>query len=269
MLDALKIYWQLISVQMRSQAQYRLSFLLDMAASALSTAMVFISLAFVFDRFGNIAGWTLGDVAFLYGVVEVAFGLMDMLFSGFDPQNFGRQVRLGRLDQLLLRPLGITLQVIGSEFILRRLGRIFQGLVILYIAMQMTDIAWTPGKILYLPIVFASLVAFFGGLFVIGATFTFWTYESIEIINIFTYGGSEMMSYPMHIYPLGLRRFFTYVVPAIFLNYYPALYFLDKPDPLGMPGFAPFLAPAAGLSVLFIAAVFWRYGLQHYQSTGT
>jgi ABC-2 type transport system permease protein len=212
-----------------------LSFLLDLAATALTTAMVFISLAFVFERFGNIAGWTLGDVAFLYGVVEVAFGVMDMLFSGFDPQNFGRQVRLGRLDQLLLRPISITLQVVGSEFILRRLGRIFQGMVILYIATQMTGVVWTPGKILYLPVVFASLVAFFGGLFVIGATFTVWTYESIEVVNIFTYGGSEMMSYPMHIYPLGLRRFFTYVVPAIFLNYYPALYFLDKPDPLGMP----------------------------------
>jgi hypothetical protein len=26
-----------------------------------------------------------------------------------------------------------------------------------------------------------------------------------------------------------MRRFFTYVVPMILLNYYPALYFLDSP----------------------------------------
>ncbi|MEW5988101.1 MAG: ABC-2 family transporter protein, partial [Chloroflexota bacterium] len=90
-----------------------------------------------------------------------------------------------------------------------------------------------------------------------------------EVVNIFTYGGSEMMSYPMSIYQGWLRRFFTFVVPAIFLNYYPALYFLDKPDPLGLPAVAPFLAPVVGLGVLTLALLFWRFGVRHYQSTGT
>ena len=47
-----------------------------------------------------------------------------------------------------------------------------------------------------------------------------------------------------------MRAFFTYVMPFIFLNYYPALFFLDKPDPLGMPAFAPFLAPFVGAWVV-------------------
>lgn len=269
MRNMLETYWRLIAVQIRSQASYRANFFVEFLASVLSTAMVFISLAFVFERFGNIAGWDLGDVAFLYGMVEAAFGLMDMFFSGFDPQNFGLQVRLGRLDQILLRPIRVTLQVIGSEFLLRRLGRILQGLVILLWALQRVEITWTVAKVLYFPIVFVSMIAFFGGLFVIGSTLTFWTFESVEIVNIFTYGGSEMMSYPMHIYPAGLRRFFTYVIPAIFLNYYPAIYFLNKPDPFGMPGWVLFLSPVAGFGVLFVAGLFWRYGLRRYQSSGT
>ena len=93
--------------------------------------------------------------------------------------------------------------------------------------------------------------------------------QSIEVINIFTYGGAEMMSYPMHIYGGWLRRFFTFVVPAIFVLYYPALYFLDKPDPLHMPAFAPFLAPLAGIGMMSLALAFWRFGIRHYTSTGT
>jgi ABC-2 type transport system permease protein len=89
------------------------------------------------------------------------------------------------------------------------------------------------------------------------------------VINVFTYGGSEMMSYPMHIYQRWMREFFTYVIPAIFLLYYPALYLLDKPDPLNLPSFAPFLAPVAGLAMLFVAGAFWRFGIRHYASTGT
>jgi ABC-2 type transport system permease protein len=66
-----------------------------------------------------------------------------------------------------------------------------------------------------------------------------------------------------------MRRFFTYVIPAIFMNYYPALYLLDKPDPFGMPVFVRFLAPVAGLGLLAAALIFWQYGLRHYESTGS
>jgi ABC-2 type transport system permease protein len=142
-------------------------------------------------------------------------------------------------------------------------------LLIFSIALAALDVHWTAGKVLYLPLVFGGQIAFFGGLFVAGAAITFWTVESIEVVNIFTYGGAEMMSYPMHIYGEELRRFFTYIIPAIFLNYYPALYLLDKPDPLGFPPYAPFLAPLVGLGVLAAALAFWRFGVRHYQSTGT
>ncbi len=269
MRHTLDIYRRLILVQIRSQLQYRVSFLLDTLATGFQVFISFITLALILQRFDGIGGWTLSEVAFLYGMVEVAFGTMDMLFSGFDPANFGRQVRQGAFDQLLLRPISATLQVFGSQFIIRRVGRIAQGLAVLTFAIVSLNLNWTPAKLVYLPIVIASLVCFFGGLFMIGATITFWTVDSIEVINIFTYGGSEMMSYPMHIYPDWVRRFFTYILPAIFLNYAPALYFLGKPDPLGLPPFAAFLAPVAGIATLLAALAFWQYGMRHYQSTGT
>ena len=265
----LDLYRRLIGVQIRSQLQYRASFLLDTFTTGFMVITSFLTLALILQRFDNVGGWRLPEVAFLYGTVEVAFGLMDMLFSGFDPDNFGKQVRQGAFDQLLLRPLGITLQVLGSQFVVRRLGRIAQGAAVLVYALVTLHVQWTLAKLLYLPVVLASLVSFFGALFMIGATITFWTVESIEVINIFTYGGSEMMEYPMHIYQDWMRRFFTFIVPAIFLNYYPALYFLDYPDPLGLPAFAPFLAPLAGAGVLLAAIAFWRFGIRHYQSTGT
>jgi len=263
------IYRRLIAIQMRSQLQYRVSFLLEVLSAGITLSMFFLSLALVFDRFGNLAGWTLGEVAFLWGIVEVSFGLMDMLFSGFDPATFGRRIRQGTFDQLLLRPVNITAQVLGDDFVLRRWGRIFQGMIIFAIAMRLAQIHWTLGKVLYLPWVVVGLICFFGGLFMIGATFTFWTVDSIEAMNILTYGGSEMMAYPMHIYPDWLRRTFTYIIPAIFLNYYPALFFLEKPDPFHFPRIMLFIAPGVGIGILLIALTFWRFGIRHYQSTGT
>jgi ABC-2 type transport system permease protein len=263
------LYVRLINVQIRSQLQYPASFWLDVVGTGVSLGAFFLSLALILQRFGDLGGWRLGEIAFLFGLLEASFGLMDMVFAGFDPANFGRRVRRGTFDQLLLRPVNITLQVLGDEFILRRLGRIAQGAIIFMIALNLTDIDWTLGKLLYLPFVVLGIVTFFGGLFIIGSTITFWTIESIEVMNIFTYGSSELISYPMHIYPDWLRSFFTFILPAALLNYYPALYFLDKPDPLGMPLALRFLSPIAGMLVLLVALLIWRIGIRHYQSTGT
>jgi ABC-2 type transport system permease protein len=269
MRHAFDIYRRLLGVQIRSQLQYRVSFSFDLLSAMLVTATEFAALALVFGRFEQIRGWSLGEVAFLFGLLEISFGIMDMVFSGFDPQDFGASVRQGTFDQVMLRPAYLTIQVLGSQFALRRLGRVVFGAGIFLFAVTVTQLDWTPAKALYLPLVIAGMVLFFGGLYIVGSTITFWTVESIEAINILTYGGSYLISYPMHIYQNWLRRIFTYLVPAIFLNYYPALYFLGKPDPFGFPAFAPFLSPLVGVAMFLAALAFWRFGVRHYQSTGS
>ena len=269
MLRTLDLYRRFIGVQLRSQLQYRFSFLLDTLGSVAVTGLEFSAIALVFQRFESIEGWSLAEVAFLYGLVEIAFGSMEIIFSGFDPRRFGEWIRRGTLDQLMLRPVSVTLQVFGSDFALRRIGHTLIGIIIFSYALSNADISWTLTKLSYLPVVLASMILYFGGLFIVGATLTFWTVEAVETMNILTYGGSFLISYPMHIYDAWLRRLFTYLIPAIFLNYYPALYFLDKPDPFGLPAFAPFLSPVAGLIIFAASLAFWRYGLKNYQSTGT
>jgi len=265
----LLLYLRLAAVQVRSQMQYPVSFWLDVVSVALTTFFFFASIALVIQRFGQIGGWALGEIAFLWGMIEFSFGLMDLIFSGFDPDYFSPFVRRGGFDQLMLRPVSLTLQVLGSNFVLRRLGRMAQGIFILIIAFSLAPIAWTPGKVLFIPVMVVSQILFFGGLFIGGSTLTFWTVQPVEAINILTYGGSEMMSYPMHIYPTWLRNFFTFIIPAVFINYLPALYILDKPNPLGLPVLSLFFSPLAGGLVFMAGFFFWRFGLRYYQSTGT
>jgi ABC-2 type transport system permease protein len=263
------MYRRLLAVQLRSQLQYRTSFALDAISSALISAVEFAAPMLVLQRFGNnIGGWTMGELALLYGMIDTAYALTDLCFGGFDPDYFSLLIQRGTLDQLLLRPTSITLQILGSEFRLRRFGRLAQGGIILIVALALVSVHWTPTKIAYLPIVLLGQVAFLGSLFIIGSTTTFWTVQRVEVINVFVSGGRVAMYYPMHIYTKWVRRIFT-IVPVIFLNYYPALYLLDKPDPLNMPAMAPFLAPIVGFGLLAAALGFWRFGLRHYASTGT
>lgn len=269
MLRTLKLYRMFFSIQVRSQMQYRVSFITELLSTFFMNGSFIVVIFLALERFGQIAGWNFGEIAFLIGMVETSFGLMDMFFGGFDPVDFSVLVQQGRFDQLLLRPVNITLQVLGSRITLRRIGRILEGLIILVISLILTNFQWTWGKALYLPVVLVSQMIAFGALFMAGSTLTFWTVQPVEAVNILTYGGVELASYPMTIYPPWINTFFTYVIPFIFMNYYPALYFLEKPDPFHFPAFAPFMAPLAALLMAAAAHWFWQFGIRHYHSTGS
>jgi ABC-2 type transport system permease protein len=260
---------RLIGAQIRSQLQYRASFFVDVISTFLLNGAQIVAMLGGLSTFGGVAGWSIFEVLFLMGMVDLSFGLMDMIFSAFDPDYFSGQIRLGALNTFLLRPVDVWLQVMGSIFLLRRIGRVTLGIVSLAVAISQLHIEWTTFKIAYLPFVVLGQVLCYGSLFMVGATITFWTIERTEAINIVTYGSTEMTSYPMSIYPPYLRNVFTFVVPTIFLNYLPATYFLGKSEPIGFPAFAAFIAPLIGVAMLAIAGAFFRFGLKHYQGTGT
>ncbi len=266
---ALTTLFRLLRIQIRSQLQYPISFIMDVISDAIVLGFYFVSFFFAISQFEGISGWTLGEVAFIWGITEFSFGVMDMLFSGFDYDAFGPVIRKGQFDHMLLRPVNITLQVLGSRFVMRRMGKMLEGLLIFIFGLSQIDIHWTFFKIMYVPILSFSQVLFFGSLFIIGATTTFWTMERLEILNIFTYGGSEIMSYPMHIFPRPIRMIFTFIVPAIFLSYFPAVFILDKSDPLLAPEFVHFIAPVVAVVMMVLALRFWRFGIKNYQSTGS
>lgn len=262
-------YLKSIRLVIQTQLQYRFSLLMDILSTAMFSVTEMGGLILILQQIGVLSGWNLWEMIFLYSMAEAAFGWMDLVFSGFDPDYFAPMVRSGDFDQLLLRPYPITLQIMGSRFVLRRIGRIFTGTILFFAAASQLSVAWTVGKALYVLLVILSQVMLFGSLFIFGSTVTFWTIERVEMMNIVTYGGREVISYPMDIFPRWMRRFYIFVIPFIFFNYYPGLYLLGKADPLGMPAVSPFLAPILGVLFLFLALQFWNYGVNHYQSTGT
>jgi ABC-2 type transport system permease protein len=115
----------------------------------------------------------------------------------------------------------------------------------------------------------ASGAAIFLGVLLLGATICFWTVQTTELTNIFTYGGREMLSWPLAIYPQSLQRIFVFIIPLAFGCYVPTCYLLGRPLPFGMPAWVAFVGPVAALVFVGVAGAIWRVGVRHYQSTGT
>ena len=222
----------------------------------------------LFDRFGAVRGWQIGEIALFFGMVSVSFTVADFLSRGFDV--FGTEfVRTGAFDRILLRPRSAALQLMGYEFRLNRYGRLLQGLVLIGIATVSLHLAWDAPALALALWTIAGAAALFFGLLVLQATLSFWTTESLEAVNALTYGGVQAAQFPLSLYPDWFRGFLTFVVPLGCVAYFPVLAILGKPDPTGAPDWVLPLTPAAGF--VFLAASFWAWkvGVGKYTSTGS
>lgn len=263
----ISLYGRFVAARLRAQMQYRTSFFVMIVVTFLGLTTEFLAVLILFNQFGDLAGWSVGEVALLYGLASIAFGISEMVGAGFD--LFPQMIRRGEFDQVLLRPAGTFTQVMAADFQLRRLGRVFQGLGALSLALYWTSIDWTPEKVLFLIVVLLSGAVMFLSLFVVGATLCFWAVQSSELINILTNGGTELTSFPLPIYHELMQRFFTFIVPLAFVSYFPSLYLLDRPEGRDLPGWLPFLSPLAALCMAVVARVAWGYGVRHYRSSGS
>ena len=247
--------------------EYRFSFLMQTVAHFLITVIEFAAIWSLFLRFDSILGWSFYEIAIFYGMISIAFALNDSLSRGFD--LFGRLIRSGEFDRYLLRPRSTLLQILGYELTMKRIGRLSQGLLIIWFGATHLQVAWTFAKVLMLFWSLMGATCLFMGLRIIQATIAFWTIESLEIMNVLTYGGIETAQFPMTIYLPWFRKFFTFVVPLACVNYFPLLLVLEKPDPLGSSTIFQLIAPLSGLLFLGVGILGWQIGLRYYSSTGS
>lgn len=266
-MNGVRLYLRFAGVSLRSQLQYRASVAMQAAGIFLVTGIEFVAMWALFDRFGQVRGWRLPEVALCYGMISIAWAVCDALGRGFD--IFATLVKDGEMDRLLLRPRSTVLQLLGYELTLRRAGRLAQGALVLGYAIAAADMAWTAPKVLLLVGAMAGAVCVLLGILILQATSAFWTTESLEVWNAFTYGGVAMGQYPLSIYRGWFRGLFLYVIPLGAVIYLPAVAILGKEDPIGSPAVMQWLAPLAGPAFLAVAIALWRVGVRHYRSTGS
>lgn len=260
-------YRRLLSAKIRSDWQYRASFLLFLLSQTAITALDLVVIVVLFDVVPSIGGWDITEVAVLYGLTGLSFGLGDLFIS--QVETIAVHVREGDFDRFLLRPLPTIMQLSATEFALRRIGRMVPGAATLVVALVAADVDWTVGRILLVPVTVASGTAIFGAVWVVTASISFWTVGAREVANSFTYGGGFAHQYPLHVYARWVRTLLGWIVPMAFVAYVPAVRLLDAPNPLGLPGWLAYTPPFVAVASVVVARAVWAAGIRAYQSTGS
>jgi ABC-2 type transport system permease protein len=266
-LAALGVWRHLVGARIRADWQYRTSFLLFLLSQTVIATMDLAVVASIFSQVDSLAGWSGVEVALLFGLSGVPFGLADMTISQVETAS--RHIKAGTFDLFLLRPLPALLHLSASEFALRRLGRVLQPFVVLVVALVLAPIDWSPETVALLVVTILSGTLIFGSVWVVTSAISFWTVESQEVANAFTYGGSLATSYPIDILGTWLRRILTFLVPLAFVAYLPAARMLGREEPLGLPNGIAWATPLVAVASVLVARAVWTLAVRHHRSTGS
>ena len=250
------------AMHLKSQMQYKTSFFFTTLGQFLVSFSAFAGLAFLFDRFDSVGGFTYQEVLICFAVMLMAFSTSELIGRGFD--RFPMLLGNGAFDRALVRPRNVVFQVLAAQIEFSRLGRFVQAVIVFAYALPRSGIVWTWDKIATLCLMIVCGVFLFFGLFVLYAAISFFTVEGLEFMNVLTDGGREHGRLPFSVYGDGVLKFLTYVIPLALVQYYPLLYLTGRTDNMLYA-----LTPVLALLFLLPCYGCFRFGMRHFKSTGS
>ena len=258
----MKLYFKSLGMHLKSELEYRVSFIV----SFLSQILVFFTYYFVilalFTKFDSIKGFSMYEVLLCFSIIQFGFSFNEVFARGVD--RFDKLIIEGGFDRLLLRPKNIILQVLCSDSDFVKISRLIQAIIVLIISLLHLSISWNLMRVITLLLMLLSAIIIFFGIFLVAASYCFFTVQGLEVRNVFTDGGKHMAQYPICIFQKGFVLFFTFIIPYAFVNYYPLLYLLGKVDFIYY-GYSPLL-----VTLYLIPCIITFYlGMKHYSSVGS
>jgi ABC-2 type transport system permease protein len=243
----------LVAMSVRSAMAERGAFVMRVVLMAVNNAIFFTFWIVLLSRVPRIRGYTLGDVAVLYGIVAIANGIAVFLAGG--TQYLARVIHDGELDALIAQPKPTLLYAAGLRSQPSGLGDIASGLVMLALSGRVT--------LAGVPVVLAASVASAVVLVstaVLMHSAAFWLGRT-ESASRQLYEVTLMFSlYPDRLFTGPMRWFLFTVIPAGFVGYLPA-------ELIRVPAMWTAMAMAGGV-VAYAALASWVFsrGLRTYSS---
>ena len=257
----MRLYFKFFSIHFRSAMTYRASFFLSCLGHLLITTNVFLSVAFLMDRFESVGGYTLPQLSLCYAVILAGTSLAECFARGIDA--FGRILSQAQFDRIMLRPRPLLFQVLCQDMKPTMFARVLQAAVVLVWAIGSGAVVWTPVKAIVLALMILCGAGVFFGVYLVNACVTFFTLEHIEALNIFMDGPREYGKYPFGIYGKPVLIILTFLVPLALVQHWPLQYLFDR----GPAWYG--LLPIVSLVFLIPCGLLWRLGVRHYRSTGS
>ncbi len=263
---AVHVYRTVIGSRIRSQLAYRTSFWLNVVTSVAVGVVEFIELYVILANVPVFGGLNLPQAALVFALANAGFALADLVFGQLD--TMPTYLRLGRLEVMLVRPMPLILQLITSDFQLRRLGRVAISVVIIIVVLPALHLDYTPATTYLLVITPFVGAAIYAAFFATAGGLQFFLIDGAEFTSSFVYGGSYAGQLPGSVLITPIRVLFTFVFPATVTAYLPALLIMGLEGPEFLPAWLGWFAPLFAGWAWLLAWLAWRAGMRRFTGAG-
>jgi ABC-2 type transport system permease protein len=248
------LYWRVAAL---NELQYRANFFIQLIQAAIGFGTGVTVILLVFSHTDELNGWDAYELLALFGVQMLLGGVVH---AAVQPamQKMMDDIREGKLDYVLTKPLDAQLLVSVREARIWRLVDALGGLTVIVYALTQVDRAVgledVAGFLVMISLGAAMLYCFW----LVLATMAFWVVRIWAVNDLFE-GLYQTGRWPIGIYPGWLRYGLTFLVPIGFAVTVPARAVTARLDWETAVGAAAFALVAIALS----RAIF-RRGLRSY-----
>lgn len=258
-----KMYVSLLKMTMKGILEYRADFWMSLVSVVLLNGANIVQISVISWRFHALGNWGVGDLLTLYGMFMICWSIFSIFFRKLS--KIEDEIVSGSFDIYLLRPVSPFLQLVGGDINYVGVCDTMLGAALVAVGLHMAEAQWGIGHILWFAVFILS-----GGTIVVCIRFliscvTFWTTRGSALSSVFTQIYLLIQKYPVTIFGRAFRVLVTGIVPVAYLNFYPAVYLLGKPD---APAWLCMLSPVVALVLACLSAIVWKGGLRHYHSCG-
>jgi ABC-2 type transport system permease protein len=256
----------LAGAAVRSRMQYRANFVALVLMGLVYQLTGFAFIWVVLSRFQVIAGWTLPEVALIYGLRLLAHALRGVLFGGVS--RVRGLIRDGNFDRLLVRPLPPLLHVIARELDTASVGDLIGGLVLFAAAARLAPVDWSATAVAYLALALVGGILIEAAVLLLVTTLSFRMIETGAVWFFVDDIFNQFGNYPLRIFGGFVQAALTWGLPVAFVAYVPAAVLLDRTEELRLAPAIAYGAPAVGFIWFVAAYLLWRSEMRQYQSAG-
>lgn len=255
----------LVRTFIKSKTEYPGAMVLGWLSQFAAYGSMYTAISLILARFGALGGWIWPEMALLLSFHLLAYSLgASLSFVQF--RDMEEKVRMGTMDAILVKPIGVWTYIVFSGLNIGYAGHIVLAVGLMGWALTQVDIAWTPlSLVLFLCCLVSAAMIVAALMTMIGATALIWV-KSNHLYQIF-FGFWELARYPLTIFPLPLQVLMLSVAPLGFMSYVPVAVFLGK-DVALLGAWAGPAALLAGPLAVCLAMLHWRYCLRNYQGAG-
>lgn len=259
----LRLYTKLQLVQIRAAVEYRADFWIGIAGAMLQQGAGLVFISALFSRIPEVAGWTVWNIAILYGLAMLPKGLTELFCDG--PWTLRGKVNSGEFDRVLVRPVSPALQSATAIVSIHGFGQVILGIVVLWLGLSRSEIAMQWWTLPYLGLVVASSAVMIGALNFVINMIGFWEPSTQSALPTMLAMLIDFAKFPLDIYTIVIRGLVTIVMPYAFVSYFPALLLLDRDTSWKWLGLA---TPLVTILVVLVTSWLWGKALNRYQGVG-